>query len=301
MPAEGINYLPKSHLLSFEEMYRLVNLFSELGVDKVRITGGEPFARKDLIKFIKSISTNTDLKKISLTSNGILISPHLRALRDLGINQINLSLDTLDSENFHKITRRDEFDKVMNSFHEMLELGFEIKINAVIMDGINQSEIASLAQLASKYPVAVRFIEEMPFNGGRSLDSGIRWDHRSILAELQTAFPDISEIPASPNATAQNYTFKGAKGHVGIIAAYSRTFCGSCDRIRITSKGELRTCLYGHNVLSIRDLMRQGLSDSKIKSEIIKVVMQRAKDGFEAEQLRSDSNPAQESMSTIGG
>ncbi len=301
MPEEGINYLPKEHLLSYEELLRLIDIFTNLGIDKLRITGGEPFVRKDLIHFIESISENNLLKRISITTNGILTRPYLSELHNFGINQINLSLDSVNADNFKRITRRDEFDKVINTFHQMLELGFKVKINAVIMDGINDHEIIDLARLAVDFPVSVRFIEEMPFNGGKPKFKPIKWNHKAIFEELRKAFDDLHEINTPENSTSQNYSFSNAKGDIGIIAAYSRTFCGTCDRIRITSTGELRTCLYGHNVLSIKDLMRSGKSNEEIESEIIRVVQKRTKDGFEAEQLRGSENPVNESMSIIGG
>ena len=293
--------MPKEHLLSYEEMERLIQIFSKLGVDKIRLTGGEPFARKDLIQFIGSIVGIEDLKKVSITTNGILVGKYLQDLKRLGIGQLNLSLDSVNAENFKKITRRDEYQKVLDTFHQMLDLGFDVKINAVIMDGINDHEIIELARLAIEYPVSVRFIEEMPFNGGRAIAEGIRWNHLAILERLQSAFPNITKVTSESNSTSENFSFAGSKGTVGIIAAYSRTFCGSCDRIRITSTGELRTCLYGHNVLDLKGLLRSGKTDEEIKDEVIKVVQQRSKDGFEAEKLRGEKNPIQESMSTIGG
>ncbi len=301
MPEEGIQYLPKEHLLSYEEMLRLTEIFSNLGVDKIRITGGEPFVRKDLIQFLTSVSENEAISKLSITTNGILTGHYLRALKTIGIQQINLSLDSLDPQNFKKITRRDEFENVMNTFHQMLEMGFKVKLNAVIMDRINDHEIVDLAKLALEHPVSVRFIEEMPFNGGRVTPKTIKWNHGAIFNELNKAFPYLNKISSPRNSTSENYTFKDAKGDIGIIAAYTRTFCGSCDRIRITSTGELRTCLYGHNVLDIKALFRSGKTDSFIESEIIRVVQQRAKDGFEAEKLRGENFPIQESMSVIGG
>lgn len=301
MPAEGITYLPKEHLLTYEEMLRLTDIFSSLGVDKIRITGGEPFARKDLIHFLSKLSENQRLDKISITTNGILTRPYLAELKNLGINQVNLSLDTVNAENFHKITRRDEYGKVIDTFHQMISDGFKVKINAVIMDGINDQEIVDLAKMAVQYPVSVRFIEEMPFNGGISSADGIKWNHIAIFNQLKSAFPDIKKVKAPKNSTSDNYTFNGAKGEVGIIAAYSRTFCGTCDRIRITSTGELRTCLYGHNVLDLKQLLRDQKSDEFIISEIERVVQQRTKDGFEAEKLKGKSNSLNESMSVIGG
>ena len=301
MPEEGIHFLPKEQLLSYEEMIRLTDLFTDMGVDKIRITGGEPFVRKDLIGFLERISNNKNLKKLSITTNGILTKSFLPRLKTLGIDQINLSLDSVDEENFSKISRRYEFGKVMDTFHQMLNDGFKVKINAVIMGGINDHEIIDLAKLALTYPVSVRFIEEMPFNGSTKNQSSIKWNHIRILNELKTKFPDIHKLPTPANSTSENFTFNGALGDVGIIAAFTRTFCGSCDRIRITSTGEMRTCLYGHNVLDLKKLLREGHSDASIKSQIINVVQKRTKDGFEAEKLRGQNDPIGESMSIIGG
>jgi molybdenum cofactor biosynthesis protein A len=301
MPAEGIHYLPKNELLTYEEMLRIAAIFSDLGIEKIRITGGEPFARKDLIEFLEKLSLNDNINSISLTTNGILTKPFLPRLKDLGIDQINLSLDSLSRQNFHKITRRDEFITVMETFRQLLELGFKVKINAVVMDGINDHEINDLARLVQEYPVSVRFIEEMPFNGSRKVPSNIKWTSTKILSQLKTAFPDIRKVISPANSTSDNYIFDGAKGNVGIIAAYTRSFCGTCDRIRITSTGEMRTCLYGSNVLNIKDLLRNGTDDKMITSEIIRVVQKRAKDGFEAERIRDKNNPVGESMSIIGG
>jgi len=301
MPEEGIHFLPKEQLLSYEEMTRLASIFSSMGVDKVRITGGEPFVRKNLINFLEELTKNEQISKLSITTNGILTRPFLSQLQSLGIEQINLSLDSLNEENFKKITRRDEFTNVINTFHQMVDDGFKVKINAVIMDGVNDHEIIDLAKLAIDYPVSVRFIEEMPFNGSKVNHTAIRWNHLRILEKLKTAFPDITKLPTQANSTSENYTFDKAKGNVGIIAAFTRTFCGSCDRIRVTSTGEIRTCLYGHNVLDIKKLMRDGHSDEAIKSLIISAVQKRAKDGFEAEKKRGNLNPIGESMSIIGG
>ena len=301
MPEGGIHFLPKEQLLSYEEMIRLTDLFGEMGVDKIRITGGEPFVRKDLIGFLEKISLNKHLDTLSITTNGILTKPFLPRLKALGVDHINLSLDSVDKTNFNKISRRDEFDKVMDTFHEMLNEGFKVKINAVIMDGINNHEIADLAALTLKYPISVRFIEEMPFNGSTKNHLSIKWNHVKILSELKTKFTNVRKLPTPANSTSENFTFDGAKGDVGIIAAFTRTFCGSCDRIRITSTGELRTCLYGHNVLDLKKLLREGHSDASIKSQIINVVQKRTKDGFEAEKLRGQNDPIGESMSIIGG
>ncbi len=301
MPAEGLHFLPKEQLLSYEEMLRLSSLFTDMGVEKIRITGGEPFVRKDLINFLEKLSLNENLQNLSITTNGILTKPFLPHLKALGINNINMSLDSVDEKNFNKISRRKEFSNVMDTFHQMIDDGFKVKINAVIMDGVNDHEIIALAKLAVKYPVSVRFIEEMPFNGSLKKTNPIKWNYGKIFDELKLKFPDIHKISNRSNSTSKNYSFEGAMGDVGIIAAYSRTFCGSCDRIRITSTGEMRTCLYGHNVLDLKKLLRDGQSDDFIRLKIINAVQRRAKDGFEAEKFRNEGNPMGESMAVIGG
>ena len=301
MPEEGIRFLPKDQLLSYEELTRISNLFIELGVGKIRITGGEPFVRKDLVDLLKNISSNERLSKLSITTNGILTKPFLPLLKEIGIDQINLSLDTVNEANFKKITRRDDFHNVMETLYQMVDDGFKVKINAVVMDGINSHEIIDLARLAIELPISVRFIEEMPFNGSAENHTAIKWDHLKILNELKTEYPDLYKLPGPVTSTSENYKFDKAKGDLGIIAAFSRTFCGSCDRIRLTSTGEMRTCLYGHNVLDLKKVLREGHSDESIQQRIIDVVQKRAKDGFEAEKRRGEQNPIGESMSIIGG
>lgn len=301
MPEEGMRFLPKDQLLSYEEMLRLTDIFLDMGVDKIRVTGGEPFVRKDLISFLEKLSKSQKLDKLSITTNGILTKPFLPKLKELGIKQINLSLDTISEDTFKKITRRDEYKQVMDTFHQLLTDGFDVKINAVIMEGINEHEIIDLAELAMKYPVSVRFIEEMPFNGSAENHTSIKWNYARILETLTSEISNINKLPMPANSTSENYSFEGAKGNIGIIAAFSRTFCGSCDRIRITSTGEMRTCLYGHNVLNLKKLLREGHTDESIKSQIIQAVQKRSKDGFEAEKLRDLNNPIGESMSLIGG
>jgi len=222
-------------------------------------------------------------------------------MKEIGIDQINLSLDTVDKDNFKKITRRDDFHKVMDTLYQMIDDGFKLKVNAVVMDQINSHEIVDLANLAVNNDISVRFIEEMPFNGSADNHTSIKWDHKRILYTLKEAFGELDQIPTASNSTSSNYTFAGAKGDFGIIAAFTRTFCGSCDRIRITSTGEMRTCLYGHNVLDLKKQIRAGASDETIRQQILDVVQKRAKDGFEAEKLRGEANPIGESMSIIGG
>jgi len=301
MPHEGIDFLPKDQLLTYEELLRLTSLLAGSGINKVRITGGEPFIRKELIGFLEKLTAIHGISKVSITTNGILTGPFIPDLKRIGINQINLSLDTLDETNFQKITRRSDYQKVMETFYTLLDEGFDVKVNAVIMEGINDHEIHNLARLAIDHPVAVRFIEEMPFNGSGRHIKKLLWDFPKILETLRHHFPDLQPISSEPGSTAENYHLEGAKGSLGIIAAYTRGFCGSCDRLRITSTGSLRTCLYGADVLNLKEMLRSGASDSEVLNAINTAVKNKARDGFLAENERGIANPIGESMAGIGG
>ncbi len=301
MPEAGIRYVAKKELLSFEEIERLVRLLASMGISKVRITGGEPFVRNDLMKLLAVLVDIPGIAQVHLTTNGVLTAPHVSALKSLGIASVNLSLDTLDQERFREITRRDEFVRVWETFEALLAHGIPVKINAVVMEGRNTDDIFNLAELTRKYPVSVRFIEEMPFNGEGTHYPVLNWTYARILESLKTAYPTIQRKADPPNSTAYHYEIPGHLGDLGIIAAFSRTFCGSCNRIRITAQGELKTCLYDDGVMSIRDLIRSGLTDEQVKSALLSALAHRPKDGFEAESQRDATSPVHESMSTIGG
>lgn len=300
MPEEGIKYVPKQELLSNEEMLRIVQVLSEVGIEKVRITGGEPFVRRGMMDFLWALS-ELGLKKINLTTNGTLTAGLVPDLKALGVHSVNLSLDTIDPERFFQITRRDVFDKVWQTFEALLAHDIPTKINAVVMEGKNIEDIVPLVELTRHHPVNVRFIEEMPFNGEGSHYPVLVWNHRKILNHLRGHYPDIEKVPDPPHSTSANYQIPGFAGEVGIIAAYSRTFCGTCNRVRITPKGMLKTCLYDDGVFSLRDLLRAGATDDQLRDTFLSALSHRAKDGWEAEKNRNFGLPVQESMATIGG
>ncbi len=300
MPEEGIKYLPKKELLSFEEIERLVVLFGQLGISKIRLTGGEPFVRNDLMQLIRKIVEIEGIKDVHITTNGILTSPHIAELKSLGIASVNLSLDTLDRERFKRIARRDEFVKTWDTFQQLVASNIPVKINAVVMEGQNIEDILPMVELTRNQNVSIRFIEEMPFNGEGSHYTSLTWTYKRILEYIHQEFPDIQKIKDEENSTAYHYQVPGFKGNVGIIAAFSRTFCGTCNRIRLTAQGVLKTCLYDNGVLNIRDLIRSGLPDEDIKEQLLNAFSHRPKDGFEAESKRK-GNTVSESMSTIGG
>lgn len=298
MPAEGIAYLPEKKLLSWEEMLRIVRVLNQLGIRKVRITGGEPFVRPGLMEFLQELSRIENLE-ICLTSNGVLLENHLDSLLNLGIKNLNLSLDSLDSGRFFKITRRNDFDQVYGNLMRLIEADFKVKLNAVVMHGMNDIDILPLVYFTEKHPVSVRFIEEMPFNGSGLVEEKLFWDYRRILSHIKTEFPDLEELPMKYGETAKKYHVPGFVGSVGIIAAFSRTFCGTCNRIRVTSLGQVKTCLYDDGVFDLKEYLRLGVSDEDLKNTMIKIFAARPKDGFEAENNRK--GVINESMTSIGG
>jgi molybdenum cofactor biosynthesis protein A len=299
MPEDGINYLPKKELLTFEEIVRLVTLTASMGISKIRLTGGEPFVRNDLMALIRTIVEIPGVREWHITTNGILTAPHIPDLKKLGIASVNLSLDTLDETRFKQITRRDEFGACRNTLNELLTHEIPVKINSVVMEGKNIEDIVPLALLTKDKNVSVRFIEEMPFNG--SGDQHKTWTYIQILEYLKSNFPGIYKLSDPENSTSYNYKIPGHAGSVGVIAAFSRTFCGTCNRIRLTAQGTLKTCLYDDGVLDIKQLLRSGISDEDLKVALYTAFNNRAANGFEAEQKRKSQQSVHESMSTIGG
>lgn len=299
MPEEGIKYLPQKELLTFDEILRIVTITARLGISKVRITGGEPFVRMELMDIIRAITKVDGVNELHITTNGILTAPHISELKDLGIKSINLSLDTLDANRFKTITRRDEFQKTWTTLQQLIESGIPVKINAVVMEGKNIDDIIPMIELTKGHNVSVRFIEEMPFNGEGNHYVKLNWTHKKILSYIKAEYPDLVKITDELYSTSDNYKVPGHIGTVGIIAAFTRTFCGSCNRIRVTAQGVLKTCLYDDGVLNLKDLMRSREPDAMIERHLLKAFASRTINGFEAEKNRATQ--LRESMSTIGG
>ncbi len=298
MPAEGIDYVPRQDLLSYEEMLRLTRIFVELGVNKIRLTGGEPFVRRNFYGFLKRLTKIDGLGKIAITTNGAVASKHVPFLKEIGITSINLSLDTLDKAKFAEITRRDFFDQAMETYNAVLSAGIKLSINMVVMEGKNIEDIIPMAMLTKNDDVTIRYIEEMPFNGTGARNT-IGFNHSKILETLTSGLPAISSIPFEDGTTAQEYTIEGHKGKVGIIASHTRTFCSSCNRIRVTATGQMKNCLYDDGVLDIKRMLTDGSSDKMICEAIKAGYSKKFKDGHVAE--ANQTNPISESMSSIGG
>ncbi len=300
MPEKGIQFLDKKELMTYEEMIRLLHLVKTLGVNKIRITGGEPFVRKDLIHFLKEVKKDIQPTSFSITSNATLLHHYMDDIPDL-FNAMNISLDTLDRERFFAITRRDNYELVVGNIQALLRSGVGVKVNAVVMSGKNTQDILPFVEWTRKENIEVRFIEEMPFNGSRDSKDVSNWNYQKILAHIKGEFKDIETLPTPPSSTSMMYQVKGFKGKFGIIPAFSRTFCGTCNRIRITAKGQLRTCLYSSKGTDLLPALRSDMPDEQIQDIIINAVLHKEKDGFEAAERRFGPSSIYESMTTIGG
>lgn len=302
MPSESVQYMPKRELLTYEEILRLARIFSSLGIKKIRLTGGEPFLRKDFISLVKNLKHTEGIDKVHITTNGVLTYPYLDQLRSIGVDGVNLSLDSLDRDNFLNITKRDDLDTVLRTLEGLLERKIDTKINMVVMHGKNTQEIIAMAQLTKSYGLSVRFIEEMPFNGSKKAKPQENWNYRRILQELQINFPELKTIDTLPSSPATLYQIPDYLGHIGIIPAYSRTFCHACNRIRLTATGTIKNCLYDEGVLDIKRILREDqANDEAIARLITNTIHQKEKNGIIAEKKRQVSPSILESMSTIGG
>lgn len=299
MPAHGIDIVKRKELLSYKEMYRITRVLSELGVNKVRLTGGEPFVRKDFVHFLESLSFNNKLEEINITTNGALITKYIDKLESLNINAINLSIDSLQKEKFAQITRRNVFDNVYDTLEKIEKSKLKLKLNVVVQSGVNTDEIIDFVELSKDKNVAVRFIEEMPFNGKGQRTIEEIWNFNTILNHIQNHYKNIEILPSKKSSTSRNYKIPNYKGSFGIIPSFTRTICNDCNRIRITATGMFKNCLFDGGVFNVRDFIRNGASDDDLKELFIKTVHHKPKNGFIAEAARE--NNVSESMSTIGG
>jgi cyclic pyranopterin phosphate synthase len=297
MPTEAMRFLPKSELLSYEEIIRLVELFAQLGVHKLRLTGGEPFVRQDLIQLIHRIQTETNISDLFITSNAVLIEPHLNELKRLNIAGLNISLDTINRQRFREISKRDALDTVLKAIEKTLSLSIPLKLNFVVLPQTSAQDLIDFVDFFKAENLDIRFIEYMPFNERAEQHSFL--SHSDIMATLKQQFGTLTPLEAAENATSQLYQSEKFQARIGTIAAFSRNFCGSCNRIRLTATGDLKTCLYGQVVHNLRDQIRDGASDEVLKTSIQKHVTNRHKDGFAAEAAASASPFV--SMSKIGG
>jgi cyclic pyranopterin phosphate synthase len=300
MPAEGLEWLARAEVLSFEEIARLVAVLARLGVDEVRLTGGEPLVRRDLPVLVRMLADTPGVRDLSLTTNGVLLDRLAKPLVDAGLRRINVSLDSLDHVRFAELTRRDALDKVLRGLEEAErhpELR-PIKVNCVAIKGFTEEDVPRLAALARRKPYVVRFIEFMPLDA----DEGWRDDQvltgGEIRALIEAEHGRLVELPAKASSTAKRFGFADGNGEVGFVNPVSEPFCSTCDRIRLTADGQLRTCLFSRREWDLKAPMRAGASDEELRALLRTAVAHK--------ELKHRINEpgfvrASRSMSQIGG
>ena len=295
-PEKGVPFVPHAEILSFEELERLAIIFCSMGVTKVRITGGEPFARKGCLEFLQRLRHTNGLQYLHITTNGVETCQYLGELVSLGIDGINLSLDTLDYRRFQHITRRDYFEDVIQTLQSIIEHHIPLKINSVILADTSNDEIIRLAGLARCLPIAVRFIEKMPFSG---IPRPEKLVNGHLLQRLKKIFPEMKEYPLDSASTARIFSLPEYTGTIGIIQGHARIFCTTCNKVRITPTGMLKTCLYDNGVLDLKKMLRSGCDDRAIAAAIVGCIKKRCTNGHVAEKLAKRTG--EPSMASIGG
>jgi cyclic pyranopterin phosphate synthase len=259
MPAEGLLLSPKKDLMTADEIYAIAKTFVNNGVDKIRLTGGEPLLRKDFPEIIEQLASLET--EISITTNGILIDKHLAVLKQFNIRKINLSLDTLVASKFQTITLRNQFEKVIDNLHLLLNNDFKIKINVVLIKGFNDNEIIDFIKLTQFLPISIRFIEFMPF-AGNEWDKSKMVSQEEILNQVQKHFSsyEIEKLDDDLNFTAREFKIKDYLGSFGIISSITNPFCDGCNRIRLTANGKIKNCLFSNSETDLLSAYRNGES-----------------------------------------
>ena len=307
MPADNVEFMPKEHLLSFEEIERVVRIGTTLGIDRVRLTGGEPLVRRDLHVLVRKLAAIPGIIDIGLTTNGILLEEQAQELRDAGLKRLNISLDALDPEIFRKVTRREGYERVLAGIQAARDVGFSpIKLNAVSVRGLTEDQIIPFGKLARETDTVVRFIEFMP------LDADSQWQRdkvlfaHEIIATLEAEFGALRAIDsptstpvhagskttsllaqadAATHAPAQDFEFADGKGRIGLIASVSQPFCSSCNRFRLTADGRLRNCLFSHDETDIKQFLRSDSADELIAQAMLSSIAAK-KEGHEINTAR---------------
>jgi GTP 3',8-cyclase len=301
MPAEGLPWLKKAEILSYEEIERLTRIAVNIGIEQVRLTGGEPLVRRDVPDLIRQLRKIEGLRSLSLTTNGILLKQQAAALAAAGLNRINVSLDSLVREKFAQLTRRDQIDRVLEGIEELEKYPsiHPIKVNAVAIRDYSEEEVLDFVRLARRKAYVMRWIEFMP------LDADQLWRKEDILtgAELKAIIeneygPLVPITTGDPAETARRYTFSDGIGEVGFINPVSEPFCASCDRIRMTADGQLRTCLFATEETDLRAVLRSGASDEEIATTIRRAVWNKELKHYIGDKRFKRAN---RSMSMIGG
>ena len=300
MPAEGLPWLKHAEILSYEEITRIARVAVTLGIEQIRLTGGEPLVRRDLSELVRQLRTIEGLRSVSITTNGILLQQQARALAEAGLTRINVSLDSLIREKFARLTRRDQMDRVLEGLDALAHYPsiHPIKINAVALRNFSEEEVIDFVQFARRKAYVMRWIEFMP------LDADQQWRKEDILtggeikAIIESAYGPLVPVIGDPSETARRYTFSDGVGEVGFINPVSEPFCATCDRIRLTADGQLRTCLFATTETDLRAILRSGGNDDAIATTLRRAVWHKELKHYIGDTRFKRAN---RSMSMIGG
>lgn len=300
MPAEGIQLSPKEHIMTYEEIYTIAKEFVNLGVTKIRLTGGEPLVRKDAATIIEKLASLP--VELTLTTNGVIADKFIDLFKKCGIKNLNISLDSLDPNKNKEVTRRSYFDKVYQNILLLVKEGFNVKVNCVLMKGFNDNEIIDFINLAKEHPLHIRFIEFMPFDGNRwNMEKMVSL--QEILSEVNSTFTkdEIIKLEDAPNDTTKAYQIRGYAGTFAIISSVTNPFCDGCNRIRLTANGQIKNCLFSAKESDLLTPLRNGKS---IHSIIEKAIQSKFKirSGMDTlDKFKDTDGHNNRSMITIGG
>jgi cyclic pyranopterin phosphate synthase len=299
MPQEGLVWKKRQELLTFEEIIRLSTIFVEMGVNKIRLTGGEPMVRKGLVDLVQNLGAIDGLKTLAMTTNATLLAPYVQQLQEHGMSSLNISLDTFKADKFSQIARQDEsiFYDVMAGIETSIKQNFRsLKINVVVMSGINDDEILDFVRFAYNNPVNVRFIEYMPFKDNQWTNEKVV-TYKDMLALIGEHY-QLHKIEDEQSAVGKDYAISGALGSVSFISSMSDSFCGTCNRLRLTADGSVKSCLFYPAETNLRDAMRQGATDSQLQGMILDALKAKPEAHPPAEEIAANDNRA---MIQIGG
>ena len=308
MPLDEYEWINKKEILTFEEISRLANLFVGLGVEKIRLTGGEPLVRQNLDKLVAQLSSIPGLKDLCLTTNGALLAEKVAAFKAAGLKRVNISVDSLNPEKFRQMSKRGDLSKVLEGIFAAKHYGLDpIKLNAVIEKGVNEDDILSLVEFSRDNGFALRFIEYMDVGNSNDWTSGKLVSKREIVEKIHSRYPLKEVGRAGGTAPSVDYEFVDGRGDVGVIASVTEPFCSSCTRVRLTADGKIVTCLFSGVGHDVKGLLRGGASDEEISQFIISIWQRRA-DRYSAERLEalrsSNYNPKNHKkieMISLGG
>ena len=303
MPKEGIPAFKHEDIMTLEEVYRVAEVMTGMGIRRIRLTGGEPLVRKNMLSLVRRLGELPSKPELSLTTNGVLLEDYLEELSEAGVGRINISLDTRNPETYRELTGVDALDKVERALDKAVSMKLQVKLNCVPIIGINDGELTGLAEIAAQSPVDVRFIELMPIGCAKGF-KGI--NRESILSELERAFggaekdmPEVGSAGITAVGPSEYYRFKGFMGRIGFISPMSHAFCAKCNRLRLTADGRLKLCLYYPDGPALLPMLRSGISDGELREKILQSLKNKPERHYFGDKEHTDSDAR--NMIQIGG